>query len=145
MRNRRFLLLSAVLVALNTALWLTPQGLALRQIALPQLFGAKLVRADVLLNNGTEWLAARGVITQASSSQLTLKEADGRLQTVGITGATNVIGSSGALPVSAVTRGWRALVTWPAASGNADLIKLEKRVSTGGGGGSGQGKGRSHK
>jgi hypothetical protein len=144
MRNRRFLLLAAVLVALNTALWLTPQGLALRQIALPQLFGKNMVRADVLLNNDQEWLAARGVITQVSAGQLTLKESDGRLQTVGISSATNVIGTSGALPLSAVTKGWRAVVTWPAASGNADLIKLEKRVS-GGGGSGGSGRGHSNR
>jgi hypothetical protein len=133
MRNRRFLILAAVLVGLNTGLWLTPQGLALRQIALPQLYGKNMVRADVLLNNGSEWYAARGVITQANSSQLTLKEADGRLQTIGISSGTNVIGSSGPLPQSAVTRGWRAVVTWPASSGIADLIKLEKRVKSGGG------------
>jgi hypothetical protein len=143
MRGRRFLLLAGVLVALNTALWLTPQGLALRQVALPQLFGKNLVRADVLWNNGSEWFAARGVITQVSASQLTLKESDGRLQTIGIANDTHVIGISGSLPPSAVTRGWRALVTWPASSGVADVIKLEKRVRSGNGG-DGQGKGRSH-
>lgn len=144
MRGRRFLLLGAVLVALNVALWLTPVGLALRQIALPQLFGKSLVRADVLRNDGSEWYVARGVVTQVNSSQVSIKESDGRLQTIGLSNGTHVVGANGVLPESAITRGWRILVTWPAASGVADYIKLEKRVGTGGGNG-GQGKGRSHK
>ncbi|MGH3008915.1 MAG: hypothetical protein ACRDLM_05840 [Gaiellaceae bacterium] len=133
MRNRRFLLLAAVLVALNAALWLAPAGLALRQVLVQQLFGKNLMRAEVKLKNGQDWRVDRGVVTQVNSSQLTLTEADGHIQTIGISSGTNVIGASGSVPQSAVTRGWRVLVTWPAASGNADLIKLEKRVKVGGG------------
>jgi hypothetical protein len=144
MRSRRFLLLSAVLVTLNAALWLTPQGLALRQVALPQLFGKNLMRAEVKLVDGQDWRVDRGVITQVSSTQLTLKEADTHLQTIGISNGTNVIGASGSLPLSAVTRGWRALVTWQAGNGIADVVKLEKKVGLGGGtGGQGKGRGRS--
>jgi len=142
MPSRRFILLAGVLVTLNVALWLTPVGLALRQVALPQLFGKNLMRAEVKLRSGQDWRVDRGVVTQVNSSQLTLTEADGHQQTIGISSGTNVVGASGALPQSAVTRGWRVLVTWPADSGNADLIKLEKRVSTGGGSGDGKGRGR---
>jgi hypothetical protein len=143
MRGRRFLLLSAVLVTLNTALWLTPQGLALRQVALPQLFGKNLMRGEIVLTNNQDWRVDRGVITQASGSQLTLKEADGRLQQIAISSATTVIGKGTTLPLSAVTRGWRALVTWQA-NGVADMVKLEKKVGLGGGtGGQGKGRGRS--
>ena len=47
MRNRRFLLLAATLVTLNTALWLVPQGFALPRVAVATLFGKNMMRADV--------------------------------------------------------------------------------------------------
>ncbi len=145
MVSRRFLLLAAVLVTLNVALWLTPVGLALRQVALPSLFGKNLVRAEVIVNTGTgstaDWRVDRGVITQVSSTQLTLKEADGRLQAIGLSSATGVVTVAGrVLPPALLTRGWRVLVTWPA-NGTADLVKVEKRGKSNGLGG---GRGRSH-
>jgi hypothetical protein len=127
MRNRRFLLLSAVLVALNTALWLTPQGLALRQIALPQLFGKSLMRADILRTDGSEWRIDRGVITSVSPSQLTLKEADGRIQQIAISSATtSVVFGARPIALSALGPRWHVLVTWPA-NGTADTVKVERR------------------
>ena len=141
MRNRRFLLLAAVLVALNAALWLAPQGLALRQILLPQLFGKNLMRAEVVLSNGQDWRADRGVITTLTPTQLTLKEADGRLQQIGLSSATSVVFLGRALPLSSLARGWRVLVTWPA-NGTADAVKVEKRSY---GNGFGRGHNRTHK
>ncbi len=128
--TKRFLLLVAVLAALNTALWLTPVGLAVRQIALPQLFGKNLIRADVLVVGGKDWRVDRGVITAVSVTQLTLKEADGTPRTIGISAATKVIGPGKSLPITALTKGWRVLVTWPA-NGTADVIKVEKRSGRG--------------
>lgn len=125
MFTKRFLFVTAVLVVLNTALWLTPEGLALRKAALPQLFGKNLVRADVLDTNG-EWRVDRGVIASASLTQLTLTEADGRVQTIGVSLGTKVVGFGRSFPLAALTKGWRVLVTWPA-NGTADLIKVEKR------------------
>jgi hypothetical protein len=128
--TKRFLFLTAVLVVLNTALWLTPQGLALRQIALPQLFGKNLVRGEALLKNGQDWRADRGVITSASLTQLTLKEADvgdgGKVQTIALAPTTKVVGFGRTFALSALTKGWHVLVTWPA-NGAADVIKVEKR------------------
>lgn len=137
MLTKRFLFLVGVLVALNTALWLTPAGLAVRQAALPQLFGKSLVRAEVYTNNGQDWRVARGVITSASLTQLTLTEApNGHVETIGLSPATKVVGLGKSLPVSALTNGWEVLVTWPA-NGTADLVKVEKRGSGKSGGGRG--------
>ncbi|HZS30976.1 MAG TPA: hypothetical protein VFA37_06935 [Gaiellaceae bacterium] len=141
MRNRRFLLLSAVLVALNTALWLTPEGLALRQAALPQLFGRNLIRADVVDTNG-EWRIDRGVITAVTPTQLTLKEADGRIQPIAISSSTtSVVFGAKSLALSALGPRWHVLVTWPA-NGTADMVKVERRPARLGIGG---GRGRSRK
>jgi hypothetical protein len=131
--TKRFVLLTAVLVALNTALWLTPEGLALRQVALPQLFGKNLVRGEVLISKGggtQDWRIDRGVISAVSPTQLTLTEADGKVQTIGISVATRVTGLGKAATIASLAKGWRVLVTWPA-NGNADLIKVEKRTGKG--------------
>ena len=130
MRNRRFLLLSAVLVALNAALWLTPVGLAVRQITLPQVFGSSLMRAVVLESNGKQWRVDRGLVTSLTLSKITLKEADGRVQSIAISKSTTLVGPNGTLALAAITRGSRALVTWPA-SGAATNVKIEK-LGTGG-------------
>ena len=134
MFTKRFLFLAAVLVVLNTALWLTPEGLALRRIALPQLYGKNLMRAEVKLKSGADWRVDRGVINAVSLTQVTLKEADTHVQTIGISTATKVISGGGdVLPLAALTKGWQVLVTWPA-NGPADTIKVEKRGKGKGGG-----------
>ncbi|HLX33510.1 MAG TPA: hypothetical protein VKR79_12225 [Gaiellaceae bacterium] len=139
MFTRRFILVLGVLVALNTALWLTPQGLALREVALPSLFGKTLMRGEVVLTNGQDWRIDRGVITSIAQSQLTLKEADGRVQPIGVSGITTVVAPSGKpLSLSVLGKGWHVLVTWPA-NGTADTIKVEKRGSAVGGGNGGRG------
>jgi hypothetical protein len=118
-------LLAAVLVTLNVALWLTPAGFALRQVALPQLFGKNLLRADVVDQNG-EWRVDRGVITSVSLTSLTLKEADTHVQTIALSPTTKVTGLGKALTIASLAKGWRVLVTWPA-NGAADVVKVEKR------------------
>jgi hypothetical protein len=127
--TRRFVLVTALLLTLNTALWLTPEGLAVRRAALPQLFGRNLVRAEVLDTTG-DWLIARGVVSSASLTQLTLKEVDGHVETIGLSPTTKVTGLGRTFPVAALGKGWRVLVTWPA-NGAADVIKVEKRSGRG--------------
>ena len=82
MRSRRFFLL-AFLVALAAALCVVPSGLALRKPVLQQVFGPKLVRLEAIektsINGSTDWRIDRGAIISVSSTQLTLREADGRI------------------------------------------------------------------
>ena len=131
MRSRRFLLLAAVLVTLNTALWLAPQGLALRQLTAQAVFGAHMVRATVLWNTGAQWNVDRGIVQSNQSGQLTLREADGRTQAIPVSSATKVTVKAGLAPVpgiGAIKPGWHVLVTWPALGGPASSVLVEKRA-----------------
>jgi hypothetical protein len=133
MRDRRFVLLAAVLVTLNMALWLAPQGLALRQAVSASLFGKNLVRLDVVDNAGcpnacVETRIDRGVVLSNKSGTLTLTEADGKQQPIAVSSATKVTASVGRVPgINGIKAGWRVLVTWPAAGGPAQSVAIEKR------------------
>ncbi|HZD88160.1 MAG TPA: hypothetical protein VE088_09165 [Gaiellaceae bacterium] len=126
MRSKRFGLLAAILVALNLVLWLAPAGLALRRAVITQLFGPRLVRAEVIESTGggttNDIRIDRGVVVTQTSSDITLHELDGRSQDI---------------PLSATTRmrrrnlvGWRVLVVW-SANGPAMSVQAEKKVAKG--------------
>ena len=127
MRNRRFILLAAVLVALNTALWLVPQGLALPQSLLSTLFGKNMVRAQVLETNGQTWHVDRGIVVSATPTLLTLREADTAVQPIVVASTTKVTGVGRPVGITGLKPGWRVLVTWPDPSGPADSVIIEKR------------------
>jgi hypothetical protein len=93
MRSRRFTFLATGLVALNLALWLAPQGVALRQAVINQLFGPRMIRAEVVVgaSSGTQdYLIDRGVIMSVTADTLTLREQDGTTQTIPIASSTQV-------------------------------------------------------
>ena len=126
MFTRRFVLLAGVLVTLNIVLWFASPGLALRRALVHQLFGPRMIRAQVFEKGGVEWNVDRGVTTNATSSSLTLKEADGRIQQITLAGTTKVIGLGGhRFPLSLLAPGWRVVVTWPA-NGAAISVDVER-------------------
>jgi hypothetical protein len=127
MFTRRFILLAGVLVTLNVALWLATPGLALRRAIVNELFGPKMVRAQVHLKSGQDLNLDRGVITQVSSTQLTLREFDGRIQPIPLDPTTAVIrvATGRRLPLSALARRWHVVVTWPVI-GAAQEVDVEK-------------------
>lgn len=129
MFTRRFVFLVGVLVALNIALFLATPGLALRKAIINQLFGPSMVRAQVHLKNGMDWNLDRGVITQVNGSQLTLREADGRIQPIPIASTTKVIRLGRRLPLSSLARRWHVVVEWPVvgAAVSVDVEKIPKR------------------
>ena len=130
MRHRRFILLAAVLVTLNIALWLVPQGLALQQSIISTLFGKNMVRAQVLHTDGITYHVDRGIVvsnvpgTSSEPGTLTLQEADGASQAIATTTLTKV---TGVVKLKAIKPGWRVFVTWPDPSGPADLVQVEKK------------------
>jgi hypothetical protein len=128
MFTKRFALLGAVLVTLNVVLWFAAPGLALRRAIVNQLFGPSMVRAEVLKKDGSDWRLDRGVITQVNSTQVTVREFDGRIQAIPLAATTIVIraGTGRHLPLSALARRWRVLVTWPAPNGPAESVDVEK-------------------
>lgn len=130
MFTRRFVLLAGVLVTLNLVLWFAAPGLALRKAIVNQLFGPRMIRAQVHLRNGQDWNVDRGVITQVSSSQLTLREADTKVVQIPIaTGTTRVIRFGRRLPLSALALRWHVLVVWPAigAAQSVDVERIPRR------------------
>jgi hypothetical protein len=125
MFSRRFLLLAGILVTLNVALWFAAPGLALRRALVNQLFGPKMIRAEVFDKPGLDWHLDRGVITQVNLSQVTLREADGKIQQIPLAGTTKVIRRGRRLPLGALAPRWRVVVTWPA-TGAAESVDVEK-------------------
>jgi hypothetical protein len=125
MLGRRFVLLAGVLVALNVTLWFAAPGLALRKAIVTQLFGPSMVRAQVHEKNGQDWNLDRGVITQVSSTQLTLREFDGRVQQIPLAGTTKVIHLGRRLALSTLARRWHVVVLWPPI-GPAQSVDVER-------------------
>ena len=130
MFSRRFVLLAGVLVTLNLALWFASPGLALRKALVNQLFGPKMIRVEVINWTGPGTPPAdirldRGVITQVSSTQLTLRERDTKVQSIPLSSTTDVIRSGHHLPLSVLAKRWHVVVTWPA-NGAAQTVDVEK-------------------
>jgi len=113
MFSRRFVLLAGVLFALNVTLWFAAPGLALRKAIVTQLFGPNMVRAQVHLKSGLDWNLDRGVITKVNSTQLTLREFDGRFQQIPLSDTTKVIHQGHRLALGALARRWHVVVLWP--------------------------------
>jgi len=125
MFSRRFVLLTAVLVTLNLVLWFASPGLALRKAIVNQLFGPRMMRAVVVEKDGSQWQLDRGIITQVSSTQLTLREADTKIQSIPLADTTAVIRLGRHLPLSMLAKRWHVLVTWPSI-GPAVSVDVEK-------------------
>jgi hypothetical protein len=130
MFTRRFVLLAAVLVTLNVALWLAPPGLALRKALIAQLLGPNMVRLEVFektpVDGSTDWRIDRGIITNVTPTQLTLREAGPKIQPITISSTTRVIHLGHLLPLSALARRWRVVVTWPLPTGAALSVDVER-------------------
>ena len=130
MFGRRFILLVGVLAAVNAALWFAAPGLALRKAIVTQLFGPNMVRAQVLEKNGQDLNLDRGVITRVNSTQLTLREYDGRVTQIPLAAATTkVIHLGKRLPLSALARRWHVVVLWPPI-GPAQSVDVERIPKT---------------
>jgi hypothetical protein len=102
--SRRFLALAAVLVALNLALWLAAAGSGFGVRDLPGfLFGPRLMRAEVIHRDGSNYLIDRGRLTERPrAGSLTLREADGRVVVISVAPSAEV-------RIGAVQRRLRAL------------------------------------
>ena len=130
MFTKRFVFLVGVLVTLNAALFFAAPGLALRRALINELLGPKLIRAEGIYRKpvcgSTDCRIDRGVITQVNGTQLTLREADGRIQPISLSDTTRVLSPfHRPLPLSALGPKWHVVVTWPA-TGPAQSVDVEK-------------------
>jgi hypothetical protein len=141
MRSRRFLLLAAVLVTVNAALWLASGALGLSQISPATLFGRNMARVDVTDCSGSpttcaEWRLARGTVVSNKLGVLTLQEADTKTEAINVSSSTKVTVLPGtkAVKINGIKAGWRVLATWPISdgvAGTAVSVAVEKRKSQG--------------
>lgn len=121
MTRPRFMLLAVTLVALNTFFWLAATGFALPKSIVNQFFGAKMVRAEVILQapgGPQDWRIDRGVVTAISGQTLTLKEADGTVVSVDVDPSARVQGAR-------KLRTHLRVVVYHQANAPADLVQVE--------------------
>jgi hypothetical protein len=127
MRSTR-VLLAGILVTLSVALWLASPGLALRQAVVQQVFGGKIVRLEVIekkpVAGSTDWRIDHGVITSVDSAQVTLHEADGRIQSIPLSASTRVIRHGRTSSQAQLRPHLYALVTWRA-NGTAQSVVVD--------------------
>jgi hypothetical protein len=116
MTRRRFMFLAVALVALNSFFWLAAGGFALPRGIINQFFGNQMVRAEVLLQNGQDWRIDRGVVTDWSAGNVTLREGDGTMVTIAV--------SPGARGVRQIRRRAR-IVVYHQANAPAEIVQVE--------------------
>jgi hypothetical protein len=129
--RRRFAFLAVLLVAVNAFFWLAQSGFALPGGGIIQnLFGARLVRADIIWMDGgkpTDTRIDRGVITSvttAAPATITLRERDGTIQAIPLATTVSVRVGASLGTVEQLRRGLRVVVSRPA-TGPADTIQVE--------------------
>jgi hypothetical protein len=124
MSRRRFAVLALVLVALNAFFWVAQAGFALPQALIDRFFGPRMIRAEVLVQNGPadvrDFRIDRGKIVAASAGSITLRERDGTVVTIQVAANARINGGSQLRP------GLRVLVVRQANS-PAHLIQVEGR------------------
>ena len=121
MTRRRFMILVATVVALNSFFWLAGGGMALTKSVINQFFGNRLVRAEVIVQapGGTQdWRIDRGLITAVSGATVTLTEADGTSVSVPVDPAARIQGARKLRPRMRV-------VVYHQANQPADLVQVE--------------------
>jgi len=124
MNRRRFMLLAVALVAVNTFFWVAQGGFALPRAVINQFFGPQMVRAEVLLKNGEDWRIDRGVVTSATPTSLTLREADGTTVTLDIAPTARIQGGGRIASPGQLKRRLRVVV-YHQANLPADLVQVE--------------------
>ncbi len=130
MNSKRFLLLGAVLVALNGFFWLAQGGFALPQALIDRFFGPRMIRAEVILQGArgvvNDFRLDRGVITATGPGSITLRERDGTLVTIPVAAGARVVGSPRFTDVSRLRPPLRVLVVRKANT-PANVIQVEGR------------------
>jgi hypothetical protein len=131
MTRRRFLLLAATVVALNTFFWLAQGGFALPTALIDRFFGPRMIRAEVVVGGPlqvNDFRIDRGVITATAPGSITIRERDGTVVTISVTPTTKVVGGARASDVSQLRPPMRVLVV-RRANGPATQIQVEGRLA----------------
>ena len=131
MSRRRFLLLAATLVALNTFFWLAQGGFALPGALIDRFFGPRMIRAEVIVGGPlqvNDFRLDRGVITTTAPGSITIRERDGTVVTISVSPETKVIAGPRVRDVSQLRPPMRVLVVRKA-NAPAAQIQVEGRLA----------------
>jgi len=90
------------------------------------LFGPRLMRAEVVLTDGTDYLVDHGRITALAPGTLTLTEADGRTVTVTLAPATQITFNGIPVRPRILHRGMQAVVVH-SGTGPAVIVQAGRR------------------
>jgi hypothetical protein len=124
--RRRFTILAVALVSANAFFWLAQGGFALPRGLIQDLFGARLIRAEVVWQapNGAiqDTQLARGWIRTITPEAITLRERDRPSDTIPI--STSVVVRGVVSTVGQLQRGMRVVVV-RSANAPADTIVVE--------------------
>jgi hypothetical protein len=103
--KRRFAILATALIALNAFFWIASLAVAAGGGGGPLgfLFGNQLVRAEVVLRDGSVYDVYRGRLGASRQGSLLLREPGGQLDTFQLDASTRIVGGQPA-------RGLRATV-----------------------------------
>jgi hypothetical protein len=126
--RKRFMLLAVALVVLNTFFWVAQGGFALPAAIVDQFFGARMIRAEVLVQTPTgpaDYRIDRGVIKAITPASIVLKEKNGDMVPIQLASSASVTGPACRRASNTVLRvGLRVLVI-RLADGPADTIQVE--------------------
>jgi hypothetical protein len=128
MNRRRFMLLAVALVAVNSFFWLAQGGFALPRAFIDQYFGARMIRAEVVVQTPTgsdDYLIDRGVIRAVTPGAITLREKDGRMVTIDVGTSALVTGAGGRPRGTGVLRGGVRVMVLRLANAPAETIVVE--------------------
>src|SRR5688572_12239436 len=117
----------AALLLVNAVLLAAQPGLALPSSLGNYFFGPKLVRAEVLMQDGGtlhDYRIDRGTIRAKAPGSLTLRERDGTLVTISVSPTASITRHGRPLPFSQLRRGMVATVIR-----DGDAPAIEVRVS----------------
>jgi hypothetical protein len=126
--RRRFMLLAVALVALNTFFWVEQSGFALRLGVIDQLFGGRLIRAEVVVqgaNGPDDYLIDRGVIKAIAPGSIVLKEKDDKMVTIQISPTASITGAGGRRGAAKALRVGLRVIVSRLANAPADSVQVE--------------------
>jgi hypothetical protein len=125
--RRRFAILAVALVAVNAFFWLAQGGFALPQGLIQDIFGPRLIRAEVVWQSPSgiqDTQIARGWIRSVNASAITLRERDRPSDTIPLATSVNIRFGTQTMSVSQLLRGMRVVVI-RSANVPADTIVVE--------------------
>lgn len=127
--RRRFMLLAAFLVVLNTTLWLATTGFALPKAFVNDLFGPRLIRAEVLVQTPTgpvDYRIDRGVVMSSTADSITLRELNGEIVTIQLAPDARIQGA-GRISVAQLAKRRLKVTVIRDATGPVSTIQVEPK------------------